>query len=121
MMVSNVLYNPVNTFIIVVTVSTVTSTVSGGTCEACNCQFNNIELLDQLIESKVASQIASGKLHVPTTVMKLQWISMVCIWISDKQGCPKIFIHVLQYSIAKVLLINSKMAIYMISKHRQEG
>ena len=67
MMASNVLYNPVNTFIIVVTVSTVTRTVSGGTCEACNCQFNNVELLDNLIESK----IASGKLA--NIIVKLQW------------------------------------------------
>ena len=64
MMASNVLYNLVHTFIIVAIVSTVTRTVSGGTCEACNCQFNNVELLDQLIESKVAS----GKLA--TTIVK---------------------------------------------------
>ena len=48
----------------------ITSTVSGeegGTCTACNCQFNNVEVLDQLIESK----IASGKLA--TTTVKLSW------------------------------------------------
>ena len=48
----------------------ITSTVSGeegGTCRACNCQFNNVEVLDQLIESK----IASGKLAIIT--IKLQW------------------------------------------------
>ena len=39
----------------------ITSTVSGeegGTCKACNCQFNNVKVLNQLIELK----IASGKL-----------------------------------------------------------
>ena len=36
----------------------------GGTCQACNCQFNNGEVLNQLIESK----IASGELHVATNV-----------------------------------------------------
>ena len=39
----------------------ITSAVSGqegGTCKACNCQVNNVEVLNQLIESK----IASGKL-----------------------------------------------------------
>ena len=30
----------------------------GGNCQACNCQLNNVEVLNQLIESK----IASGKL-----------------------------------------------------------
>jgi hypothetical protein len=36
----------------------ITSTVSGeegGTCTACNCQLNNGEILNQLIESKIAS------------------------------------------------------------------
>ena len=34
-----------------------------GTCKVCNCQLNNVQVLDQLIESK----IASGKLamYVP--------------------------------------------------------
>ena len=26
-----------------------------GTCQTCNCQFNNVQLLNQLIESKIAS------------------------------------------------------------------
>ena len=39
----------------------------GGTCKACNCQLNNIEVLNQLIESK----IASGKLA--TIYTKLPW------------------------------------------------
>ena len=26
-----------------------------GTCQACNCQFNNVEVLSRLIESKIAS------------------------------------------------------------------
>ena len=36
----------------------IVSTVSGAkgdTCQACNCQFNNVEVLNQLIESKIAS------------------------------------------------------------------
>ena len=52
----------------------ITSTVSGeegGTCTACNCQFNNVEVLDQLIESK----IASGKLA--TTTVKPSWCQRV--------------------------------------------
>ena len=53
----------------------ITSTVSGeegGTCTACNCQFNNIEVLDQLIESR----IASGKLA--TATIKPSWRQRVC-------------------------------------------
>ena len=43
----------------------ITSTVSGeegGTCKACNCQLNNVEVLNRLIESK----ITSGKLATTT-------------------------------------------------------
>ena len=53
----------------------ITSTVSGqegGTCRACNCQLNNIEVLNQLIESK----IASGKL---VTLLSYHGIKVVCV------------------------------------------
>ena len=36
----------------------IASTVSGqsqGTCQACNCQFNNVQVLSQLIEAKIAA------------------------------------------------------------------
>ena len=35
----------------------------GDTCNACNCQFNNVEVLAQLIESKIATAMTneSGK------------------------------------------------------------
>ena len=58
MMVSVILYS-------VCAIIAITSTVSGeegGACKACNCQFSNVEVLDQLIESK----IASGKLATTT-------------------------------------------------------
>ena len=42
----------------VVAIVSAVSGGEGGTCQACNCQFNNGEVLNQLIESK----IASGKL-----------------------------------------------------------
>ena len=44
-------------YAVVVMVSAV-SGEEGGTCQACNCRLNNGEVLNQLIESK----IASGKL-----------------------------------------------------------
>lgn len=31
----------------------------GGTCNACNCQFNNIQVLEQLIESMIATNLAN--------------------------------------------------------------
>ena len=31
------------------------SAQSKSTCQACNCQFNNVEVLSQLIELKIAS------------------------------------------------------------------
>ena len=58
------------TSVILYSVYAITSTVSGeegGTCKACNCQFNNVEVFNQLIESK----IASGKLA--TIAIKLPW------------------------------------------------
>ena len=30
-----------------------------GTCEACNCQFDNLEVLDELIESRIESKLAT--------------------------------------------------------------
>ena len=54
-MVSIILYS---VYAIIATVSTV-SGQEGGTCQACNCQLNNVEVLNQLIKST----IAAGKLR----------------------------------------------------------
>ena len=35
--------------------SAFTVSPQGDTCNACNCQFNNVEALTQLIESKIAT------------------------------------------------------------------
>ena len=54
------------TFMFAATVLSVSSTVSaqGSTCNACNCQFNNIDALAQWIESKIRTiwTNESGKL-----------------------------------------------------------
>ena len=42
----------------IIAITTTVSAQDGDTCGACNCQVNNIQVLNQLIESK----IASGKL-----------------------------------------------------------
>ena len=36
-----------------------TSAQSDGSCRACNCQFNNIEVLDRMIESKINKSLAN--------------------------------------------------------------
>ena len=30
------------------------------TCRACNCQFNNVQVLDQLIQDRIATALESG-------------------------------------------------------------
>ena len=47
--------------VIIASISTA-SIAQGDTCRACNCQFDNIQALDQLIKE----EIATGKLHVAT-------------------------------------------------------
>ena len=44
-------------FLMVTFILSFSCTVSaqGDTCNACNCQFNNVEVLAQLIESKIAT------------------------------------------------------------------
>ena len=39
--------------------ATADSTQPGGTCNACNCQFNNVQVLEQLIEAKFATTRAN--------------------------------------------------------------
>ena len=53
-------------------VISLSSTVSaqGGTCNACNCQFNNVEVLTQLIESTIATGVTYtrwGKSSCPSS------------------------------------------------------
>ena len=62
----------VATFYVVLATISVSSTASaqGGTCNACNCQFNNLEVLNQLIESKIATGVTYtrwGKSSCPTS------------------------------------------------------
>ena len=62
----------VTTFYVVLAIISVSSTASaqGGTCNACNCQFNNLEVLNQLIESKITTGVTYtrwGKSSCPTS------------------------------------------------------
>ena len=64
--------------VIIAVVSTV-SGQEGGTCQACNCQLNNGEVLNRLIESK----IAAGKLATTTVELPQcrECIRIVCIHV----------------------------------------
>ena len=57
---------------VVISISSAVS-VQGDTCNTCNCQFNNVEVLSQLIESKIATARIneSGKLGLSVTYHKL--------------------------------------------------
>ena len=62
----------VATFYVVFAIVSVSSTASaqGGTCNACNCQFNNVEVLNRLIESKIATGVTYtrwGKSSCPSS------------------------------------------------------
>ena len=59
----------------IIAITTAVSGQEGGTCRACNCQFNNVEGLSRLIES----QIASGKLA--TIIINYNSIQIVGIHI----------------------------------------
>ena len=52
------------TFVVILFVSSTASAQQEGTCRVCNCQFNNVDVLTELIESKVATTRAneSGKI-----------------------------------------------------------
>ena len=59
----------------IITVTSIVSGEEGGTCTACNCQFNNVKVLNQLIELK----IASGKLA--TIIINYNSIQVVGIHV----------------------------------------
>ena len=53
------------TLIFVTTTCTAAVSAQSDTCRACNCQFNNVQVLDQLIEDKVtrANGTSESKSH----------------------------------------------------------
>ena len=65
-MASIILYS---VYIIAVIVTDV-SGQEGGTCQACNCQLNNVETLNRLIQTN----IRSGKLAI---IIKLKKVSVI--------------------------------------------
>ena len=71
----------------IIAITTAVSGQEGGTCRACNCQFNNVEGLSQLIES----QIASGKLA--TIIINYNSIQIVSIHVQ----CTSRVMIILQY------------------------
>lgn len=54
----SLMMNPAILYLVFVAIVAFDSTLAAqpeSTCQACNCQFNNIQVLSQLIESKLAS------------------------------------------------------------------
>ena len=51
---------------------TTISAASAQSCKACNCQFHNIQVLDQLVENRVKSTLADEpcKLIVITIILQ---------------------------------------------------
>ena len=45
--------------------STVTAQQQGNTCNACNCQFSNIKIFTQLIESAIAESVGKLRITLP--------------------------------------------------------
>ena len=57
---------------ITVTLSaTADSTQPDGNCNACNCQFNNVRVLEQLIEAKIATARANESGEVITVMFNI--------------------------------------------------
>lgn len=50
-----------------VSVQTAYAVPQSDTCKACNCQFNNVQVLEQLVEEKVNRAISN--LALPSTVI----------------------------------------------------
>ena len=51
-----------NLVLFITAVLTTTASTLDSTCNTCNCQFNNIQVLDQLIDMRIASRINIGEL-----------------------------------------------------------
>ena len=58
---------------VLVAATAITAANAQSACGACNCQFNNIQLLDQLLEAKMKSTLASEprKLHYITMLLSI--------------------------------------------------
>ena len=48
------------TLIFVITTCAAAVSAQSDTCRACNCQFNNVQVLDQLIEDGIATALENG-------------------------------------------------------------
>ena len=49
------------TLIFVTTTCAAAVSAQSDTCRACNCQFNNVQVLNQLIEDKVTNALENGR------------------------------------------------------------
>ena len=58
--------------LVIFTIGTCVAAVSAqsDTCQACNCQFNNVQVLDQLIENRIAAVLDSGSGKINLNAMQ---------------------------------------------------
>ena len=61
-----------NLIVLIAAVLTATASTQGnGVCNSCNCQFNNIQVLDQLVNTKIANTIGKLKCSLILTIVNL--------------------------------------------------
>ena len=57
--------SPLNSFMLIVTLMccALTTVISQESCKVCNCQLNNIQVLDQLIETRLNTALTGKNYH----------------------------------------------------------
>ena len=56
----------------VITTCAAAVSAQSDTCRACNCQFNNVQVLDQLIENKVTTTLRNGTGELRMRTLNMQ-------------------------------------------------
>ena len=81
-----------NLVVLITAVLTATaSTQANGVCNSCNCQFNNVQVLDQLVNARIANTI--GKFIAVLAIVSLYYYSynnimlLICMLINAVFVC----------------------------------
>ena len=78
-----------NLVVLITAVLTATaSTQANGVCNSCNCQFNNVQVLDQLVNAEIANTI--GKFIVVLAIVSLYYYNitfLICMLINAVFVC----------------------------------
>ena len=69
-----------NLVVLIAAVLTATaSTQANGVCNSCNCQFNNVQVLDQLVDARIANTI--GKFNNIIAVLAIVRLHIIYSYI----------------------------------------